>query len=72
MGVAWTLARFTADESVRYAYDGILHQEANYLRYSVPRTGDGAISHRPPSEPVQLWFVLSHLVATGDGTDVEV
>jgi hypothetical protein len=30
-----------------------------YLTGSVPRTGDGAISHRPPGEAVQLWCVSS-------------
>ncbi|GAA5980035.1 hypothetical protein JCM5350_006003 [Sporobolomyces pararoseus] len=36
--------------------------QIDYLLGDVPRTRDGAISHRPPNEPVQLWADFVYMV----------
>ncbi|GAA5872702.1 hypothetical protein JCM3774_005034 [Rhodotorula dairenensis] len=55
LGVGWLVAAAFADGSTNATYLSQAKQEVNYLLNSVPRTSDGAISHRPPNEPVSLW-----------------
>lgn len=55
LGVGWLVAAAFADESTKETYMSEAEQELDYLLNSVPRTSDGAISHRPPGEPVSLW-----------------
>ncbi|CEQ40803.1 SPOSA6832_02447, partial [Sporobolomyces salmonicolor] len=65
LGVGWIVASKTAsDRRQADQYYAEVGEEVDYLLNDVPRTSDGAISHRPASEPVQLWsdFVCAQLV----------
>lgn len=55
LGVGWLVAAAFADDSTKQTYLSEAEQEVNYLLNSVPKTSDGAISHRPAGEPVSLW-----------------
>lgn len=61
LGVAWILASLSTP-GISALYDTIINEEIAFLTETVPRTVDGAISTRPPGEPVQLWadFVCKH------------
>jgi hypothetical protein len=50
-GIAVLLGNYTFPDDPRY-YDDFKSQ-LNFIQYSVPETGDGAISHRVSE--VQLW-----------------
>ncbi|KAL8283776.1 hypothetical protein RQP46_005208 [Phenoliferia psychrophenolica] len=54
LGVGWILAALSTPD-LREEYTTIINEETDYLMERVPRTPDGAISTRPPGEPVQLW-----------------
>lgn len=54
LGVAWTLAQMSAAVPMNATYKVALDQEIAYL-LGVSRSADGAMSMRPPPEPVQLW-----------------
>jgi hypothetical protein len=63
LGVGWMVAAAVAEEEEGdLTKSGKLWEEIReevvYLTETVPRTSDGAISHRPVGEAVQLWFVL--------------
>ncbi|GAA5886905.1 hypothetical protein JCM6882_009379 [Rhodosporidiobolus microsporus] len=66
LGVGWLVAAACkaaeGDETTQAIYLKQLQQQVDYLLNSVPRTSDGAISHRPPSEPVQLWSDFVYMV----------
>ncbi|TNY22328.1 Six-hairpin glycosidase [Rhodotorula diobovata] len=75
LGVGWLVAAAFADDDTKAVYLAQARQEVNYLLNSVPRTGDGAISHRPPGESPSLWadyvsmvppFLAYYGVATSD------
>ncbi|GAA5988508.1 hypothetical protein JCM10908_003595 [Rhodotorula pacifica] len=75
LGVGWLVAAAFADAQTNATYLAQVKQEVGYLLNSVPRTQDGAISHRPPGEPVSLWadfismvppFLAYYSVATAD------
>ncbi|GAA6064633.1 hypothetical protein JCM10212_000602 [Sporobolomyces blumeae] len=63
LGVPWLVA---AQSNDNHDTRGELWQEASaqlqYLLDDVPRTQDGAISHRPPHEAVQLWADFVYMV----------
>ncbi|SCZ96366.1 BZ3500_MvSof-1268-A1-R1_Chr8-2g10146 [Microbotryum saponariae] len=62
LGWAWIVASKTVASSATKAnYESIVQQEIGYLE-TVPRTSDGAVSHRPSSEPVQLWSDFIYMV----------
>ncbi|SCV67160.1 BQ2448_5806 [Microbotryum intermedium] len=55
LGWAWIIASKTVSSAAtNTSYENIIQQEVSYLG-TVPRTSDGAMSHRPSTEPVQLW-----------------
>lgn len=63
MGVAFLVAESTtASPSLASTYSRLSDAEVNFLLSSVPRTPDGAISHRPTNEPVQLWADYVYMV----------
>lgn len=53
MGVAILLANWTVVSRTSAAYGDAAYDQVQYLLTKVPRTADGAISHR--AEHVQLW-----------------
>ena len=55
IGVSVLLANWTGKGSGQN-YAGAAFDQLNYLLYKVPRTSDGAISHRVSQ--IQLWCVL--------------
>lgn len=70
LGVGWLVAAAFADSSTESTYVAQAKQQVSYLLDSVPTTPDGAISHRPSGEPVQLWadFIsMVHLNSTLNG-----
>ncbi|GAA5889729.1 hypothetical protein JCM6882_004302 [Rhodosporidiobolus microsporus] len=66
LGVGWLVAAAAegaaGDSSTQSTYMSQVQQQVNYLLNSVPRTSDGAISHRPSSEAVQLWADFMYMV----------
>ncbi|GAA5930867.1 hypothetical protein JCM1841_001958 [Sporobolomyces salmonicolor] len=63
LGVGWIVASKTAsDRRQADQYYAEVGEEVDYLLNDVPRTSDGAISHRPASEPVQLWSDFVYMV----------
>lgn len=73
LGVGWLVAAAFADSSTESTYVAQAKQQVSYLLDSVPTTPDGAISHRPSGEPVQLWadFIsMVHLNSTLNGTQL--
>ncbi|GAA5963320.1 hypothetical protein JCM21900_006556 [Sporobolomyces salmonicolor] len=63
LGVGWIVASQTAsDRRQADQYYAEVGEEVDYLVNDVPRTSDGAISHRPASEPVQLWSDFVYMV----------
>ncbi|GAA5831677.1 hypothetical protein JCM11251_000791 [Rhodosporidiobolus azoricus] len=66
LGVGWMIAAAAegaaGDESTQSTYMSQVKQQVDYLMNSVPRTSDGAISHRPSGEPVQLWADFMYMV----------
>ena len=60
IGVAVLLANWTgAGAQDGHDYSGAAADQLEYLLEKVPKTSDGAISHR--MEQVQLWYVPLHL-----------
>lgn len=55
LGVGWLVAAAFSDPATNATYMSQATQQVEYLLESVPRSADGAISHRPPNEPVSLW-----------------
>ncbi|GAA5957345.1 hypothetical protein JCM8115_006963 [Rhodotorula mucilaginosa] len=55
LGIGWLVAAAFADPTTNATYMSQAKQQVEYLLESVPRSADGAISHRPPDEPVSLW-----------------
>lgn len=64
IGVAVLLADWTGQDNGSLDYAGAAKDQLNYLLNDVPRTSDGAISHRVSE--VQLWCVL-HSLCQGYG-----
>ncbi|GAA5857943.1 hypothetical protein JCM8547_006631 [Rhodosporidiobolus lusitaniae] len=66
LGVGWLVAAAAegeaGDEGTQATYVSQVKEEVSYLLNSVPRTSDGAISHRPSSEAVQLWSDFMYMV----------
>ncbi|GAA5873096.1 hypothetical protein JCM1840_005568 [Sporobolomyces johnsonii] len=63
LGVGWIVASKTASGRRQGGqYYAEVVEEVDYLLNDVPRTSDGAISHRPASEPVQLWSDFVYMV----------
>ncbi|BGP21027.1 hypothetical protein JCM10213_003207 [Rhodosporidiobolus nylandii] len=66
LGVGWLVAAAAAgaagDETTQATYMSQVKEQVDYLLQEVPRTSDGAISHRPTSEPVQLWADFMYMV----------
>ncbi|GAA6035489.1 hypothetical protein JCM8097_000277 [Rhodosporidiobolus ruineniae] len=66
LGVGWLVAAAAegaeGNSGTQSTYQSQVQQEVNYLLNSVPRTSDGAISHRPSSEAVQLWADFMYMV----------
>ncbi|SCV72972.1 BQ2448_6897 [Microbotryum intermedium] len=61
LGYAWIVAELTArHRRTKGRLDAALQAEVNYLLTQVPRTEDGAMSHR--SEEVQLWSDFVYMV----------
>jgi hypothetical protein len=63
LGVAWILARLT-DTVNGGKYEEVVQRELEFLMYGLKRTTDGAMSHRPNEEDVQLWCVPSSPLPT--------
>ncbi|GAA5846894.1 hypothetical protein JCM5353_004848 [Sporobolomyces roseus] len=63
LGVSFLIAAINSNDGEKKAK---LWEEAreqlDYLLNDVPRTNDGAISHRPPHESVQLWADFMYMV----------
>jgi hypothetical protein len=55
LGIGWLVAAAFADPATNATYMSQAKQQVEYLLDVVPRSADGAISHRPPDEPVSLW-----------------
>lgn len=55
LGVGWLVAAAFSDRATNATYMSQATRQVEYLLESVPRSVDGAISHRPPGEPVSLW-----------------
>ncbi|GAA6009924.1 hypothetical protein JCM10207_002159 [Rhodosporidiobolus poonsookiae] len=66
LGVGWLVAAAAegahGNGNTQQTYLGQVQSEVSYLLNSVPRTSDGAISHRPSSEPVSLWADFMSMV----------
>ena len=55
LGVPWIVAATSEGGEAKAKLWEQAREQLEYLLDAVPRTQDGAISHRPPSEKVQLW-----------------
>lgn len=55
LGVGWLVAAAFSDRAANATYMSQAKRQVEFLLESVPRSADGAISHRPPDEPVSLW-----------------
>ena len=60
IGVCVLIANWTGQDAGQVDYAGAATDQLNYLLQDVPRTSDGAISHRVSQ--VQLWCVFLHLL----------
>ena len=56
IGFAVLLANWTGQDNGQIDYAGAASDQLNYLLLDVPKTSDGAISHRVSE--VQLWYVF--------------
>ncbi|GAA5981784.1 hypothetical protein JCM11641_007423 [Rhodosporidiobolus odoratus] len=66
LGVGWLVAAAArgaaGDESTEEKWISQVKEEVEYIINDVPKTSDGAISHRPASEPAQLWADFMYMV----------
>lgn len=63
LGVGWLVAAAFADNATNATYFQEAQNEVDFLLNVVPRTSDGAISHRPPDEPASLWSDFVSMVS---------
>ncbi|KAM0752065.1 hypothetical protein T439DRAFT_312181 [Meredithblackwellia eburnea MCA 4105] len=61
LGVAWYLAG-VSQPKLKTSYLNMVQQELGFLTGTLKRTSDGAMSHRPNTEPVQLWSDFVYMV----------
>jgi len=59
LGLAWLVTAENSDLETKERRWEAATQQLEYLLEDVPRTLDGAISHRPSEEKVQLWYALA-------------
>jgi len=57
LGLAWLVTAENSDLETKERRWEAATRQLKYLLQDVPRTQDGAISHRPIEEKVQLWCV---------------
>ncbi|GAA6005420.1 hypothetical protein JCM11491_003636 [Sporobolomyces phaffii] len=62
LGVPWLVAATSEGGETKARLWEQAREQLEYLLETVPRTPDGAISHRPPSEKVQLWTDYMYMV----------
>ncbi|GAA5855095.1 hypothetical protein JCM3766R1_003679, partial [Sporobolomyces carnicolor] len=62
LGVPWIVAATSEGGEAKAKLWEQAREQLEYLLDAVPRTQDGAISHRPPSEKVQLWTDFMYMV----------
>ncbi|GAA5956693.1 hypothetical protein JCM3765_005705 [Sporobolomyces pararoseus] len=65
LGVPWLVVSHQTPEQDSQQKKKLWNEafsQLDYLLEDVPRTRDGAISHRPPNEPVQLWADFVYMV----------
>ncbi|GAA5898067.1 uncharacterized protein JCM6883_000913 [Sporobolomyces salmoneus] len=62
LGVPWIVAATSEGGEDKAKLWEQAREQLEYLLQGVPRTSDGAISHRPPTEKVQLWADFMYMV----------
>lgn len=62
LGVPWIVAAMSEGGDRKAQLWEQAREQLEYLLETVPRTSDGAISHRPPNENVQLWADFMYMV----------
>lgn len=55
LGPVWIASAMASEGDQKAKLWEEAREQLDYLLNDVPRTNDGAISHRPPHESVQLW-----------------
>ncbi|GAA5978549.1 hypothetical protein JCM5350_003136 [Sporobolomyces pararoseus] len=62
LGVPWIVAAMSEGGENKARLWEQAREQLEYILQAVPRTPDGAISHRPPTEKVQLWADFMYMV----------